>query len=379
MGLFGFMKNEFIEVVEWVDNTQNTILWKFPIDGKQQIKNEAQLIVRQSQIAVFVYEGQIADIYVPGKYSLTTETMPIVTSFHNWKYGFNSPFKTDIYFINSKEFLGQKWGTSSPISIRDKDFFAVNVGARGQYSFKISNPQKFLETVAGTNEYYSVQKVEDNLKGIIITGVKDAIAESGIPALDLSSQLTEISCLCKEELLSPFDRMGFELTEFRVEHFHLPQKIQDAIDRKGEMSIIGDVNQYAAFQAADAIKDAAQNEGMGGMGVSMGVGAAVGNIMGKTMGENFQEINKKEIQQTKEKICPNCNTPNLESKKFCGNCGSSFGKKCISCGADLPLNMKFCGECGASQEPKKRICQNCGAEVANNMRFCGTCGNSMDV
>ncbi|MGI8544916.1 MAG: SPFH domain-containing protein [Aridibacter sp.] len=383
MGIFDKVKegalNQFIEVIEWLDESKETILYRFPVAG-QEIKNEAQLIVRESQAAVFVFEGQVADVFGPGKYTIDGGNTPILSKLGAWKYGFNSPFKSEVYFVNTKQFTDMKWGTSNPIMLRDDDFGIVRLRAFGAYSMRVADPATFIKEVAGTNAHFDTEDIDVQLKRAIVTEFSDAIGEMKIPALDLAAQYKEIGDQIRGKINEDFKDYGLEVTKFYVENVSLPKEVEEAMDRRASMGALGDAKTYAQFQAADAMRDAAQNEGGGaGLGAGLGAGFAVGNQMvnafGEGQGVNQQQGGSGSSGQTNSVACPNCGKQNNPEAKFCADCGEKMQTEtvpCVKCGAKLREGAKFCSECGATQEKQK--CAECGAELAPGAKFCPECG-----
>ncbi|QYO67914.1 SPFH domain-containing protein [Leptolyngbya sp. 7M] len=261
--------NQFIEVIEWLDESQNTLLYRFPV-YQQEIKNGAQLIVRESQAAVFVFEGQVADVFTPGRYTVEGGNTPILSKLGAWKYGFNSPIKAEVYFVNTKQFTDMKWGTSNPIMLRDNDFGIVRLRAFGAYSMRVADPSAFIREVAGTNAHFQTEDIDTQLKRAIVTEFSDALGEMKIPALDLAAQYKELGDAIRQKINVDFSSYGLEVTKFYVENVSLPPEVEAAMDKRASMGALGNVQTYAQFQAADALRDAAQNEG-GGAGLGAGV------------------------------------------------------------------------------------------------------------
>ncbi len=371
MGLFDFIKGEFLEVIEYNENDKNILVYKYPITTKQQIKNEAQLIVGPSQVAIFVYEGQIADIYMPGKYTLTTDTMPILTSLKNFKYAFNSPFKTDIYFINTSQYLNQKWGTSKPITMRDQDFGIVRLRSFGNFSFKITEYENFLQSVIGAGATSTLNSLSDYLKSIIISTLSDVLSSSQIPAIDIPIKFEELNTMLKDQLNVKFNELSLTLTNFTIENVSLPEEVEKAIDKRASIGAIGDLDTFAKYNMADSIKDAAKNEGgIAGLGASMTIGAQMGNMMANS----FNNQNDSANNINTKKPCPNCNELVDANAKFCSHCGSNTTNTCIKCNKEINANAKFCSHCGTGQSSTKKC--ECGNEVDVNAKFCNNCGKS---
>jgi membrane protease subunit (stomatin/prohibitin family) len=292
MSIFDRVKNEalnqFIEVIEWLDETGNTMVYRFPVHN-QEIKNGAKLIVRESQSAVFVYQGQAADVFGPGTYTIDGGNTPIMSKLEAWKFGFNSPLKAEVYFVNTKQFTDTKWGTANPVMLRDADFGIVRLRAFGAYSLRVSDPQIFIKEIAGTNGHFQVEDIDGQLKRAIVSEFSDAIGELKIPALDLASQYKELGEAIRVKINEDFKTYGLEVSKFYVENVSLPPEVEAALDKRASMGAIGNVDQYMKFQAADALRDAAQNEGGGGMGVQLGAGFAMGNQMVNAFGQPGQQ------------------------------------------------------------------------------------------
>jgi membrane protease subunit (stomatin/prohibitin family) len=365
---------QFIEVIEWLDSSGNTMLYRFPVRD-QEIKNGAQLIVRESQNAVFVHEGQIADVFSPGRYTIDGGNTPILSKLGAWKYGFNSPFKAEVYFVNTKQFTDLKWGTPNPVMMRDSDFGMVRLRAFGIYSIRVSDPKEFIKEIAGTNGHFVTEDIEGQLKRTLVGGFSDALAESKIAALDLASNYDELSKFTKGKLNEDFKSYGLELTKFVVENISLPPEVEAAMDRRTSMGVLGDAGRYAQFQAADAMRDAAQNPGGGaGAGVGLGAGFAIGNQMANAMGDAMKGSHSASV------ACPKCGAGNSSESKFCNVCGAKMeaanpAALCVKCNAPLKQDAKFCSECGASQEKPK--CANCQAELQAGAKFCNECGTKV--
>ncbi|MGA9996725.1 MAG: SPFH domain-containing protein, partial [Pyrinomonadaceae bacterium] len=271
MGILDSLKTQFIEVIEWLDDSGNTMLYRFPVHG-QEIKNGAQLIVRESQAAVFVHEGQIADVFGPGRYTVDGGNTPILSKLGAWKYGFNSPIKAEVYFVNTKQFTDLKWGTPNPVMMRDTDFGMVRLRAFGIYSMRVSDPAAFIRQVAGTNGRFETEDIEGQLKRTLVSGFTDALGESKIAALDLASNYDELGSFSRTKMNEEFKTFGLELAKFIIENISLPQEVEAAMDKRTSMGVIGDVGRYTQFQAADAMRAAAENPS-GGAGTGAGLGA----------------------------------------------------------------------------------------------------------
>lgn len=382
MGIFKFLKGEFLEVVHWEDASSDTMVYKFPMTDKQQIKENAQLIVRPSQVAIFVYQGQIADVYEPGKYTLHTDTMPILTSLSNWKFLFENHFKTDVYFVNTKQFINQKWGTTNPIMMRDAEFGILRLRGFGVYSFKVADPVTFLKEVFGSNKFYTVDQVNEHLKSLIVSTISDILGEAKVPAIDLATQYDEIGAIARTKVDERFGPYGLTLSDFAIENISLPESVEQAIDKRSQMGALGDLNHYMKFQAAEAMRDAAQNEGggMASMGAGIGAGAGIGKMMADAMSgvSSPAQPQASSTASVAKVTCSNCNAQVNEGVNFCPECGNGMVNKCIHCQAALKGKPKFCPECGGNQEVKS-ACPSCNEPLEGAPKFCPHCGANTTV
>ncbi|PQA60048.1 SPFH domain-containing protein [Siphonobacter curvatus] len=271
MGIFDFIRNEFINVIEWVDDTSDTIIWKFPDKGND-IKYGAQLTVRESQVAIFMNEGQIADVFQPGRHELTTANMPILTTLRSWKYGFESPFKVDVYFVNTKQFTNLKWGTANPIIVRDAEFKQVRIRAFGTYTFRVNEAKKFLKEFSGTNPQVRVGDIEEQLRSAIFSKFSDAIAEANVSVLDLARNYTELGEKLLPLLGNDFDQYGLQIVKFYIENTSLPPEVEAFLDKTTQMNMVGDMARFQQFQAGMSIEKAAENSGTAASIVGMNLG-----------------------------------------------------------------------------------------------------------
>lgn len=352
----GFIKNiikgQLIDVIEWVDDSRDTIVYKYDMNGKE-IMMGAQLTVRESQAAVFMNEGRIADVYGPGRYELTTANMPVMTALQSWKYGFESPFKADVYFVNTRQFLDKKWGTSNPVMMRDAEFGMIRLRAFGIYAFRVADPVVFLKEVFGTSPVFTAEEVEGQIKRTIVSGLSDAIAQSKIPALDLAANYDELSSYALQALNPRLAAMGLTLCSFAIENISLPEEVEKAMDRRTSMGVVGDLNKYTQFQAAESMREAANNPsgGMAGMGVGMGAGAMMGQMFAQSMQAAQSAPQARPVQAAQGSgFCAQCGKPLTPVANFCPHCGASQGMpKCAACGGELTPGAKFCPSCGQKQ------------------------------
>ncbi|MEO8276711.1 MAG: SPFH domain-containing protein [Thermoanaerobaculia bacterium] len=288
MGLMDNIKkqlgSQFIEIIEWLDDTTDTLVWRFPVYN-QEIKMGAQLVVRENQVALFVNEGKAADLFTPGRYEIQTQNVPILTTLRGWKYGFQSPFKAEVYFFNTRMFTDLKWGTTNPVMMRDSEFGMIRLRAFGTYAMRIGDAKVFFQNIVGTRGLTSTDEVTGQLRSTILSRLSDALAESKIAALDLAAHYDELSVAGRGVLSPEFGSFGLELSRFFIENISLPEEVEKAIDQRSKLGVLGDrMQQYTQLQAAEAIGTAAANPGgLAGAGVGIGAGVAMGQMMGQAM------------------------------------------------------------------------------------------------
>jgi membrane protease subunit (stomatin/prohibitin family) len=288
MALMDFIKKQFIDVIQWTEEGEGTLAWRFPMAG-MEIQNGASLTVRESQMAVFVNEGQVADVFGPGMHKLTTQTLPVLTYLKNWDKLFESPFKSDVYFFSTRQQIDQKWGTPQPISIRDKDFGAVRLRAFGNYAFHVTDPKLFHTQISGTRDTYTVADVDGQLRALVLQNISTAIAVSNIPFLDLAANQIEFAKALSAQLAPELAKMGLQLDGMTVQNVSLPEELQKILDQKIGMGMVGgDMGKFMQYQTAQAIPKMAEGAG-GGSGIAgdaMGLGAGV--ALGQVLAQNLQ-------------------------------------------------------------------------------------------
>ena len=290
MAILDFIKKQFIDIIEWTDDSRDTLSYRFP-DDDREIKNGAQLIVRESQVAQFVYLGQFGDKFGPGKYTLTTDNIPILTDLKGWKYGLQSPFKADVYYVVTRLFTGNKWGTANPVMMRDQDFGIVRLRAYGTYDFRVVDVPKFLKEVAGTDDHFRLDEFNDTMRSRIVSVFSDALAQAKVPALDVAARYSELG----EALLPAInpilgDKYGLAMTSFILENVSVPPEVEQAIDKRSSMAAVGNLNDYVKFQMAQGMGQPGNGGGLGGAGAELAMGMAMaqqmmnqsGGLMGQT-------------------------------------------------------------------------------------------------
>jgi excisionase family DNA binding protein len=277
MGLTDFIRGQFIEIIEWTDDSRDTLSFRFP-DEDKEIKNAAQLIVRESQVVQFVYLGQFGDLFGPGKHTLTTDNIPVLSRLKGWKYGFQSPFKADAYYLTTRLFTGNKWGTSNPVMMRDQDFGIVRLRAFGTYDFRIVDPPKFLKEVAGTDNQFRLDEFADVMRSRIVSVFSEALASSKVPVLDVATRYSELGDALLP-LINPAlkEKYGLEMPTFVLENVSVPPEVEQAIDKRASMAAVGNLNDYVKFQMAQGLEKG--GAGVGGIGAEMAVGMSIAQQM----------------------------------------------------------------------------------------------------
>jgi excisionase family DNA binding protein len=282
MGLIDYLRTQLLEIIQWDDDSRDTLSWRFP-DQDKEIKRGAQLIVRESQVAQFIYLGQFGDTFGPGKHTLVTENIPILSTLKGWKYGFESPFKADVYYLNTRLFTGNKWGTANPVMMRDKDFGIVRVRAYGTFDFKIIDPKLFLKDVAGTDNQFRLDEFADTMRSRVVSVFTDALASASLPVLDVASRYQELG-----EALLPLinpamtEKYGLEIPSFIVENVSVPPEVEQAIDKRSSMAAIGNLNDYVKFQMAESMTKG-EGGALAGSAAQLGAGLAMGQQMAAAM------------------------------------------------------------------------------------------------
>ena len=322
-----FLSKQFIDVIQWTEPQDGILAYRYPMED-MEIQNGGKLTVRDSQMAVFVNEGRIADVFGPGLYTLTTQTLPILTYLMNWDKAFKSPFKSDVYYFSSRLQTNQRWGTATPITIRDKEFGAIRMRGYGIYAYKIADPKIFHQKVSGTRDIYYVGDLEGQLRNTIVARMTDAFAQSSVPFLDMAANQQALGQKIADVMKPAFTDFGLSLENFVVENISLPDELQKVLDQRISMNMIGDMGKFTQYEVAQSIPIAAGNEGQGGV-TGLGVGLGAGLTMAQTM---MNAIKPGEAAAPATPAAPATET-----------------KFCINCGKPIPKSAKFCPECGGSQ------------------------------
>lgn len=341
----GWFKSQMWKVLEWKDDSKDTMVYRFDMQGKE-IMSGSQLTVRESQVAVFVHQGKIADVFGPGQHKLTTKNLPILSGIGSIWYQGESRFKAELYFVNTKQFVDCKWGTNNPVAMRDKEFGMIRIRAFGNYAFRVTDAAAFLREIFGSNGRYKVQDIEGNIKNILVSQMSDTIAESGISALDMAMNYQEFGNMISANSQVKLAQIGLTLTDFNVINISFPETVEKAIDERSSLGILADqMNTYTQKKAADALGDAAKNPGTAGAFMGMGVGLGAGGMVGSAFGA---ANNQKPAANKGNKFCPECGASVSATAKFCPECGKKLasGNVCPACGATVSAGSKFCPECG---------------------------------
>jgi membrane protease subunit (stomatin/prohibitin family) len=329
-----FLSKQFIDVIQWTEPEDGILAYRYPMED-MEIQNGGKLTVRDSQMAVFVNEGRIADVFAPGLYTLNTNTLPILTYLMNWDKAFKSPFKSDVYYFSTRLQTNQRWGTATPITIRDKEFGAVRLRGYGIYAYKIADPKVFYQKVSGTRDIYGVGELEGQLRNTIVARMTDSFAQSSVPFLDMAANQAALGLKIVEVLKPSFAELGLSLETFVVENLSLPEELQERLDQRIGMNMIGDMGKYTQYQVAESMPIAAANEGGGAAGIGVGLGA------GLTMAQSMMNAVKTGQTTPAEPAAPPAAPPVAPAAetKFCTNCGKQ-----------IPRASKFCPECGTAQQ-----------------------------
>ena len=311
MALMDFIKKQFIDIIEWVEDGDGVLAWRYPI-ADREIQYGGSLTVRESQMAVFVNEGKVADVFGPGMHKLTTQTLPVLTYLKNWDKLFQSPFKSDVYFFSTRQQIDQRWGTTQPVTIRDKDFGAVRLRAFGNHAYRIADPKKFHSEISGTRDSYTVAELDGQLRALMLQHISDAVASAGIPFLDLAANQVEFAKQLKDATAPEFEKLGLALEAVTVQNVSLPEELQKLLDQRIGMGMVGnDMGKFMQYQTAQAIPGMTAAGGGGGSGIAgdaMGLGAGV--ALGQVLAQNLQQglqggaaaIKPDEVMATIEKL-----------------------------------------------------------------------------
>jgi membrane protease subunit (stomatin/prohibitin family) len=354
MSLKDFVSKQFIKVIHWTEDGDETLAFRYPMQD-MQISTGAQLTVRESQMALFVNEGRCADVFGPGLYTLSTHTLPVLTNLMNWDKAFQDPFKSDVYFFSTRQKTAQRWGTATPITIRDKDFGAVRVRGYGIYAWHIADPRLFQTKLSGTREVYELAEIEPQLRETIVGRMSNAFADSGIPFLDMAANLVAVGEKIRAAVTPVFAELGIAVDSFVVENLSLPEELQKRLDERVGMNMLGNMQQYTQFQAAQSLPIAAANEGGGfaaigaGLAAGVGMGGVMMNAMSPALGAPGQPPPPGPAPTMGTPAAPQPAAPAAPAAPAVAAAAAAETKFCFNCGSKIPHVAKFCAECGMSQ------------------------------
>jgi membrane protease subunit (stomatin/prohibitin family) len=374
--------SEFIEVLEWVDHTGTEMVHRIPPEGTGEIKFGAQLVVNENQAAVFFRDGRALDVLGPGRHTLTTQNLPLLTKALSLPFGFKSPFRVAVYYASMKTFTNLTWGTRDPVAFRDKELGMIRLRAHGNYTIRVVQPMLFVNVLVGTQGVYTTDEISDYLRAVIISRINDLLGENLDTILDLAQVYEELGAAAKARIREEFLKYGIELRDLIIRSITPPDNVQKIIDERGSMTAVGEKD-YLRFKAAQFMGDAGgAGEGEGSStaesGMGLGLGAGLGMMVPSFLRSTLE--GKGSSGPAEGDTCPQCQAALPGDARFCFRCGTPVvrGQVCGSCGKDLPADARFCHHCGQEMKKNKPVCTKCGKKVPEGARFCLHCGEQIE-
>ena len=376
-----------LEILEWFDETGNEMIHRFPEQGSADITFGSQLVVQENQAAVFFRDGKAYDVLGPGRHTLSSLNIPVLTKALSLPFGFKSPFRVSVYFVSIKVFTDQKWGTREPVAFKDSKLGMVRLRAFGNYTMRIIQPLLFINTLVGTQGVFTTGQISDYLRDVTVSRINDLMGESLDTIFDFPRYYDELGVALKARLYEDFTRYGIELIDMFINSITPPDDVQRMIDERTGMNAIGDLDQFVKYKAAKAMGDVAQGGGEGGMGdaagsgMGLGLGAGFGMMLPGILQKTFQKGDGggSESSSPVTVACPKCHADIPLESRFCSHCGNQMViiNKCGACNADLPVEAGFCMVCGTKVEKHEKKCDNCGTGNLPQAKFCNNCGERL--
>ncbi|MFN8543690.1 MAG: SPFH domain-containing protein [Candidatus Binatia bacterium] len=374
--------SQFLEVIEWVDGGGEEIVHRVPSEGSGETKLGAQLVVRDNQAAVFFRGGRGLDVFGPGRHTLATANLPVLTKVLSLPWGFTSPFRCEVYFVSTRVFTQLRWGTKDPVAFRDRELGLVRLRAFGAFTMRVTQPLLFVNQIVGsTQATFATADIEDYLREVIVSRLNDFLGESVDTLLDLPKHYDELAVRVKARLVEDFQKYGVELVDLYVNRITPPEDVQRVLDERTGMAAVGDLEAYLKYKAATALGDAARNGGNGGAaGLGVGVGAGLGVMLpGMLFGGRTEHLSLDQVVQRGVVACPACHGDVTVTSRFCAHCGQQMVviRKCSRCDRNVSADARFCASCGLDLGAAQHACGKCGATLPPGTRFCTSCGEKV--